>query len=47
FGGGPVCNPKPAALLNSRSIIVWLKANPETLMARIGSTASRPLLQGG
>ena len=46
-GGGAVCNAKTAALLNSRSIIVWLKANPETLMARIGSTASRPLLQGG
>ena len=46
-GGGAVCNTETAALLNSRSIIVWLKANPETLMARIGSTASRPLLQGG
>jgi shikimate kinase len=46
-GGGAVCNAKTATLLNSRSIIVWLKANPETLMARIGSTASRPLLQGG
>jgi len=46
-GGGAVCNTETAALLNSSSIIVWLKANPETLMARIGSTASRPLLQGG
>lgn len=45
-GGGAVCNSETAALLNSRSIIVWLKASPETLMARIGSTASRPLLQG-
>ncbi len=45
-GGGAVCHPDTAALLKDRSILVWLKASPETLLSRIGSTASRPLLHG-
>ena len=28
-------------------MVVWLQAAPETLMARIGTTATRPLLAGG
>ena len=45
-GGGAVCHPDTAALLKERSTLVWLKASPETLLSRIGSTASRPLLHG-
>ena len=45
-GGGAVCHPDTAALLQARSILIWLKASPETLLTRIGSTASRPLLHG-
>mgnify|MGYP001381620005 FL=1 len=45
-GGGAVCHPDTAALLKQRSILVWLKASPKTLLSRIGSTASRPLLHG-
>ena len=45
-GGGAVCHPETAALLKARSLLVWLKASPETLLSRIGSTASRPLLHG-
>lgn len=45
-GGGAVCHLDTAALLKERSTLVWLKASPETLLSRIGSTASRPLLHG-
>ena len=45
-GGGAVCHPDTAALLKEGSILIWLKASPETLLSRIGSTASRPLLHG-
>lgn len=45
-GGGAVCHPDTAALLQARSILIWLKASPETLLSRIGSIASRPLLHG-
>lgn len=43
-GGGAICAPATADLLRSRSIVVWLHAEPETLLERIGSVGSRPLL---
>ena len=43
-GGGAFCFPKTARLLLSKTLVVWLQAPPETLLARIGSTKSRPLL---
>ena len=43
-GGGAFCFPKTARLLLTKTLVVWLKAPPETLLARIGSTKSRPLL---
>ena len=43
-GGGTFCFPQTARLLLTKSLVVWLKAPPETLLARIGSTKSRPLL---
>ena len=43
-GGGAFCFPRTARLLLTKTLVVWLKATPETLLARIGSTKSRPLL---
>ena len=43
-GGGAICFPQTARLLLTKTLVVWLKAPPETLLARIGSTKSRPLL---
>ena len=45
-GGGAICQTNTAELLQKHSVVVWLKAEPETLMARIGTTATRPLLSG-
>ena len=45
-GGGAICRAKTAELLLEQSVVVWLQAAPETLMARIGTTATRPLLAG-
>ena len=46
-GGGAICAPNTAQLLCERTIVVWLNAAPETLLERIGSVGSRPLLHGG
>ena len=43
-GGGAFCQDKTATLLREKSLVVWLKATPATLLSRIGSTKSRPLL---
>ena len=43
-GGGAFCFPQTARLLLTKTLVVWLKAAPETLLTRIGSTKSRPLL---
>ena len=43
-GGGSICTPATAQLLCERTIVVWLQARPETLLSRIGSISSRPLL---
>jgi len=46
-GGGSICAPETARLLLERTYIIWLQAAPETLLSRIGNTASRPMLAGG
>ena len=46
-GGGAFCEPKTASLLSKNAIVVWLQANPNTLLKRIGDTTSRPILQTG
>ena len=46
-GGGTICNAQSAALLLEHCVVVWLSATPKNLLARIGSTHSRPLLAGG
>ena len=43
-GGGSICTPETAALLCDRTIVIWLQAKPDTLLSRIGSISSRPLL---
>lgn len=43
-GGGTFCCPQTASLLLTKTLVIWLKAPPKTLLARIGSTKSRPLL---
>ncbi len=46
-GGGTMCNDAAATLITGTTIAVWLAAEPKTLLARIGSTKSRPMLDGG
>ena len=43
-GGGAFCQEDTAELMLQSSHVIWLKAKPETLLARIGNTKSRPLL---
>ena len=43
-GGGAFCQEKTTSLLLERSLVVWLKAPPKTLLSRIGNIKSRPLL---
>ena len=45
-GGGAICQTNTAKLLQKQSVVVWLQAAPETLMARIGTSTTRPLLAG-
>lgn len=45
-GGGAVLDPENVAALQKSSVVVYLKVKPETLGARLGSDASRPLLTG-
>jgi len=44
-GGGAFMNPETRALLRSKGITVWLKAEFEVLMRRIKRRADRPLLK--
>lgn len=44
-GGGVVTDPANVAALRQRGLLVWLRASPETILARVGGTALlRPLL---
>lgn len=42
--GGAVLDPANRALLRRSGMVVWLRARPETLAARVGDGAGRPLL---
>lgn len=44
--GGAVLAPGNRVLLGSARAVVWLRAAPSTLAARVGSGEGRPLLQG-
>lgn len=43
-GGGAVLDPSSRWLLGRGGPVVWLRADPETLVARLGGPAGRPLL---
>lgn len=45
-GGGAVMDPENRARLKAAGTVICLLADPETLLARIGPTADRPLLRG-
>jgi len=46
-GGGAVLRPENRALLRDSGRVIWLRARPTTLAARVGDGAGRPLLEGG
>jgi len=43
--GGAVLRPENRTLLSSSGTVVWLRARPETLAARVGDGLGRPLLE--
>ena len=44
--GGAVLDPANQELLRSRGTVVWMRAESDTLIRRIGAGSGRPLLQG-
>lgn len=46
-GGGAFMDPQTRALVRARAISLWLRADLEVLVARVGRRTSRPLLKGG
>jgi len=46
LGGGAIVQPDAADRLTASGLVVWLEADPETILARIGDAESRPLLAG-
>ena len=46
LGGGAVVDPDNLGLLKERSLLVWLKVSPRTVLHRAGSADHRPLLRG-
>src|SRR5690606_21135862 len=44
LGGGAIAQPGAAERLAATGTVVWLRARPETLAARVGDGAGRPLL---
>jgi shikimate kinase len=45
-GGGVVINPENVARLRRCGLVVLLNASPDTILKRVGSARSRPLLAG-
>lgn len=46
LGGGAVAQPQLARLVAAAGASVYLRARPETLLARVGNAEARPLLTG-
>ncbi len=46
LGGGAVVDPDNLRLLKERSLLIWLKVSPRTVLSRLGTAGDRPLLQG-
>lgn len=44
--GGAVLDPHNRAVISSSGTVVWLRADPDTLAARVGDGRGRPLLDG-
>ena len=45
--GGAVLDPANRALMRRSGTVVWLRADPSTLVGRVGDGSGRPLLYGG
>jgi shikimate kinase len=45
-GGGAFVNPDTRALIKEKAVSVWLKADVDVLVRRVGRKDSRPLLKG-
>lgn len=45
--GGAVLDPDNRARIRAGGLVVWLRADPAVLAARVGAGAGRPLLEGG
>jgi 3-dehydroquinate synthase len=46
LGGGAIAQPGAAERLAASGLVVYLRARPETLLARLGDASERPLLAG-
>ena len=46
-GGGTIANPQNLETLKSSGTVITLTADPETVLLRVGSGESRPMLKGG
>src|ERR1700732_435653 len=46
-GGGAFMAPSTRALLKARSITIWLRADLELMLSRVGRRGNRPLLKAG
>lgn len=46
-GGGAFMDPATRALMRARAVIVWLRADLELMLARVGRRGNRPLLKTG
>jgi shikimate kinase len=46
-GGGAIVNPRNLETLKQSGIVIALTARPETILARVGTGADRPMLWGG
>jgi shikimate kinase len=45
-GGGAVLRAENRDAMRRRAVVVWLRARPDTLLARVGDGTGRPLLAG-
>jgi shikimate kinase len=46
-GGGAFMDPSTRALIRSRTLSIWLRADIDLLLARVGRRNNRPLLKSG
>jgi shikimate kinase len=46
-GGGAIVNPETRALLKEKAVTIWLRADVDVLLHRVGRRDTRPLLRNG